>query len=256
VNFRNGWKRSHPASPRRSAYGAIMRAAGGLPLAWSNVDESRAAVLDQGSSESCVWNALASCIQDITGGPLISRLAGYAPTRVMGGESRDALVDDGCVPADAVAVASQYGVCLELDWSFDLAKVNIMPSWDVLQRASAYRVTAWERISVAPSALGDELARILVTGKPIRYGQLVGSAYQALQPGAVYSTVEHDGGGHMQKICGYRPSTIPGLRDFRVQNSWGPDWCAGGFSWVSEAVLLDPTTGDFYALDAAPTGIT
>lgn len=256
MNFGLGWKRSHENSPRRSAFGSIARASGDLPLAFAIYgDEVDANVLDQGNSSTCVLNAKATCVQIVTGGPLISRLAGYGMARAMGGEDRHRLTDDGCVPADAVAASSQYGECLEADWPFDLARVNDMPPWDIISRASAYRITAWERLS--PYGLGDELCRVLVARQPVMYGQLVGPGYQTLAPGAVYTSPEQNGGGHMQTICGYRPSlAMPGFRDFRVQNSWSRSWCQGGFSWVSEAVLLDPSSSDFYALQAAPTGIT
>lgn len=250
-----GWKRSHSDSPRRSAFGTIARASGDLPQTWSTLDEALENVDDQKSTNSCVLNAAASCIEDVTKGSRVSRLLGYAMARAMGGETRDNLTDDGCVPADAVSALAQYGVCLETDWPFDESKVNVMPPWDVLARASAYRVTAWERL--VSMGLPDEIARVLVAGQPVMFGMLVGPAYMQLSPGAVYSTVERDGGGHMQKICGYRPSTIiPGTRDFRVQNSWSRSWCQGGFSWVHESVLLDQTASDFYALQAAPIGIT
>ena len=212
-------------------------------------------MLDQGNTSSCVWNALAACVQIVTGGPLISRLAGYAPTRAMGGEPRDRLIDDGCIPADAVAVATQYGVCLERDWTFDESKVNVMPPWDVLARASAYHVTAWERL--ASLGLSDEIARVLVAGYPVMFGMLVGPAYMNLAPGVVYANVEPNGGGHMQAIVGFRPSAVaPGTRDFRIQGSWSRAFCQSGFAWVHESVLTDPSSSDFYALHAAPAGIT
>lgn len=255
MKFATGWKRSHAESPRRSAFGAIARASGDLPPSFAIVDEATANVLDQGGTSTCVWNALAACVQIVTRGPLISRLAGYGPTRAMGGETLADLVDDGCIPADAVAVASQYGVCFEVDWPFDESKVNVMPPWDVLARASAYRVSAWERL--VSMGLSDELARVLVAGQPVMYGQLVGSAYMNLAPGIVYANPEPNGGGHMQTIVGFRPSAVvQGTRDFRVQGSWSRAFCQSGFAWVHESVLLDPTSSDFYALQAAPTVIT
>lgn len=247
--YGKGWKPSPPGAPRR--FGAGVRFATGDPPSSHMLTLPDGLPLDQGPTSSCVAHAAAACLRILTGLPLASRLEMYGIARFVGGEGRDALVDEGCVPSDMVSALATYGACLEADWPFDESKVNDPPPWNALRVASAYRVTGWERLPDDATRV-DAIKRALVAGYPVAFGMPVDAAYEDLAPGSVYPGLTGESiGGHDQTIVGY--SDEQGA--FLVLNSWGA-WGENGLAWLSYDWLADPQCSDFYALTAAPAVMT
>ena len=50
-----------------------------------------------------------------------------------------------------------------------------------------------------------------------------------LQPGTAWKTAGKPLGGHAMVVVGYDDDQ----NAFRLMNSWGQEWCEGGFGWVT-----------------------
>lgn len=74
---------------------------------------------------------------------------------------------------------------------------------------------------------------------PLWVGFYCDSAFENLSPSGVAGAPnENDprGGGHAGYISAYR-TAANGSYEFRVENSWGSDWCLNGACWASSAWL-------------------
>lgn len=244
-----GWLPSPAAAPHRFGAG-IHYALGVMPPAHA-LAVPGGLPLDQGATSSCVAHALVGCLRILTGQPLASRRLVYGLARAADGEPVGGLTDDGCMPSDAVAAVSEHGVCLESDLPWDESQINAPPTWSALRVASAYRLTGWERLP--DSGRLDAIRRALVAGHPLMFGMSVDSAYESLAGSAVYPGATGPSlGGHMQIVCGYDDA----IQAVRVLGSWGAEFADGGSAWIAYDWIQRPECSDFYALDAAPNGIT
>lgn len=73
---------------------------------------------------------------------------------------------------------------------------------------------------------------------PIWLGFFCDSAFEELGPNAIAQPPNQSdprGGGHAVYLSAYRSG--PDGYEFRVENSWGPRWAAGGAVWASSAWL-------------------
>lgn len=245
-----GWKRSPEGSPRRFGTG-IRYASGDIPTSFA-LTVPDGFPLDQGPTSSCVAHAAAACLRILTRGPLASRRFMYGVARVVDGEPTSGLTDDGCVPADMVAALAKYGACLESDMPWDPGAINEPPTWNALRVASAYQITGWERLPDDASRI-DAMKRALVGEHPVMFGMPVDQAYETFAGDGVYSGVRGTVlGGHMQTITEFDDAR----RAAKILGSWGTALGVGGYAWISYDWLLDPQCSDFYALDAAPAGMT
>jgi hypothetical protein len=92
------------------------------------------------------------------------------------------------------------------------------------------------------SGAGDLVAASLEAGRPVWFGTSVGQAFQALTAGQIAQPTPADdstAGGHAMLFLGYKTEPVNGsqTRLYRAINSWGKDWCDGGFYWASEAFV-------------------
>lgn len=226
-----GWHPDPAHAPRMG--GAALR----FGAAPSSASIAFGEVFDQGPTGSCVAQASAKCIE-VVSGTRPSRLAIYEAARVLGGQSVEALRDEGCVPMHAVQQMASEGVAYESKWPFLPERVNEATPWDVI--ASDVGVNAWAKLDTA-----EQVRTAVAAGHPVMFGMLVDQFYEDYAGGLYAARVGPSLGGHMQTIVGYSSD------GFRVLNSWGTGWGVGGCSWISEAWLFGGEPSDFYVLGAA-----
>jgi len=92
------------------------------------------------------------------------------------------------------------------------------------------------------SGAGDRVAAALEAVGPVWFGTSVGQAFQALVAGQVAQPCpasDPTAGGHAMLYAGYEAVPVNGTltRRYRVLNSWGSDFCEGGYCWASEAFV-------------------
>lgn len=234
---------------------ARLGAPRGLPVE-ATLEPYLRRVKDQGSSNSCVGQAIASAV-DVRlrrlGATLAepSSLASYTMARSEDRASAaDRLSDWGCSPRTAMRALRDRGLPSEADWPFALTEVNEELPWDVHQRASAGRVTSWHRVMSEGASRALEVCNALAQGFPVVFGTVVDAAFQAgLWDGAVKPAAGDPVGSHMMTVLGYwRPR---GGLQWRILNSWGEGWGDKGLFWAEEDYLTDPRAGDFYLVQVS-----
>jgi hypothetical protein len=82
----------------------------------------------------------------------------------------------------------------------------------------------------------DAIASVLATGADVWVSINIGSSWMNPNGDAIADwTPDQVEGGHATLLAGYRHTN--GQRQFLVHNSWGSDWGAGGYAWISENAL-------------------
>jgi hypothetical protein len=169
-------------------------------------------------------------------------------------EDEGALVDEGSSPGLALqALDKDIGVPLERDWPADDSKINQPLPVDVLARAIAMKVTAAYTIDSAGSQRSDDCASALIAGRAISIAIQVGDNYEMCNsdtPVLAQNRGDKIYGGHDITLVGFR--TVNGRRQWRNPGSWGTGWAAGGWAWLDDSVITDPTASDFIVVQTVP----
>jgi len=206
-------------------------------------------VYDQGRLGSCTGNAVAACVEYA----LIkqkatvfipSRLFIYYNERVLEGSVND---DAGAEIRDGIKAVSQWGVCPETDWPYDVSKFAVKPSDKAYQDATKDVVTNYKSV---PQNLGA-MQVVLAGGYPIVFGftvyesfesQYVASTGNVPMPGANEQPI----GGHAVVLVGYDAHQ----KIFHVRNSWGSSWGNKGYFQMPFAYVTNPQlAADFWAIN-------
>jgi C1A family cysteine protease len=184
-------------------------------------------ISDQDQLRSCTSNATCDGFEYVQGDRIdLSRLFVYwnsrtDKTKATGTSIRSAL--------DSIRV---YGVPPEYMWPYLPEKVNTKPdegAWVVAEqrkRTTYYRVQTCQEIVVAidagwPVIFSIPLDDLFVNSWP--------------SPDHVFTGEKLTDSSHAMLIVGYRQ--VEGGYHFRVRNSWGSQWCDGGYCWFSDSYI-------------------
>lgn len=244
-----GWKPELPDIRDRKFALSFAPRAGllALPL---NVDLRKDArmppVVDQGSTSSCVGNAIAGMLDFLHPDPA------YASGVFMPSSRRfiywgacdlegTAGQDGGCYIRDGMKIAAQ-GVPHELACRFSEQKITTRPAKVAFTQAERRRkIATYHRLDTVP-----QMQACLAEGFPFVGGFTVYSAFlsdavartgQLDLPNTDRESVE---GGHAVCFVGYDVSA----QRFIVRNSWGPDWGTGGFFTMPFAYVASRDLSD------------
>lgn len=133
--------------------------------------------------------------------------------------------DAGVYYPDAFNVLSQVGAATWADMPYDGRDYQSQPSPEVKARARRYRIDFWRQVNAQDT---KEIKAHLNAGFPVLIGAAVDEAFAKLPAGKKWSSMGRAVGGHAMIVVGYDD----GKQGFRVMNSWGRDWCDGGYCWV------------------------
>lgn len=97
-------------------------------------------------------------------------------------------------------------------------------SWT--QEAANYKILRYRQIGESEFNVTG-FKSYLSKGIPIAFGAKVGDNFMYWKGGVIKSEYSYLG-GHAMVICGYDDSKAA----FKIVNSWGDDWCEGGYIWV------------------------
>jgi hypothetical protein len=222
--------------------GLVGSAPRNVPASVSLLSFAGGVVDDQGSTNSCVSHAGGACMfigAAANGTPIArpSRLWGYAVARLYR-PRQGPLADIGCRPSDYFDGLSEFGMCAESRYPFDLGAIDNVPPLDVRQNAGDALITGRFRIPPGPGAFAW-VQRSIAARRPVFVGMPVDAAFMALGadgewPGCVGPEV----GRHAMAVVGYHDDKV------LVLNSYGPNWGRNGCvsmpaSWVESWRVSD-----------------
>ena len=204
-------------------------------------------VRDQGSTSSCVGQALAAAIEITSlardGAPLHAS-AQWLYTVAREAEGRKTIADDGSFPRLAMQAANLRGVLPERSFPFSAETIEQRPAPSASVSAYDLRGLRFYRVDSYGSERVDALDDALRRGCAVLFGGPVSAQYQHNE-GDPIDTMGTSIGGHMQ--CLVRCGTSP-----LVLNSWGVLWGDRGYShWTRDLVAHYPAT-DIYAVTSVP----
>jgi C1A family cysteine protease len=198
-------------------------------------------VYDQLDTNSCTSQALVAAYQFMNPSFMGSRLFLYY------NERSDINQDDGALIQDGIRALEIYGLCPEIDWPFDITKINIKPTPKCYIDALKHKVLKAHNIH-------DDIYSIktaLVQEKPIILGIQIYESFEsenAIKTGIVPMPKPDEicRGGHCIVLVSYNDNT----RLWGVRNSWNSNVGDGGYFYLPYEYLLTPELcSDFWVLD-------
>jgi hypothetical protein len=255
---RKGLKRSTPhkvAHRLAAASHPLIKAALGAALA-ASCQIRVSSHPDQGESECCAEHSAVGCCaihKPGIGSPLCLASCTYGDVRAEltpPGDTLPPLSDTGAELQTVSDALRKWGlapmgpqIAGRNGWSDvpdDVPGVPF-PEPDVSQlEVAGHTLVSGEYAIAVDSNAPQTVAACISAGIPVWLGCFVDSAFEALTAGQVAqppNASDPNGGGHAMYISGYR-TAADGSLEFRVENSWGSNWCDGGGCWASTAWLL------------------
>lgn len=201
-----------------------------LPNEVDLTSETPKEIFDQGSTSSCVGNAVSTAVengwirQNAKNRFTPSRLFIYYNARKMIGLTHE---DSGSVIRDAIKSVNKEGVVSEKLWQFvPHNKVTDKPGDQLYKKALDHQVLKYMRI---PRSI-DQMKGCLVEGYPFVFGFSVYDSFYSedtTKKGIVRIPKQGENflGGHAVVAVGYNDTK----RVFKVRNSWGDKWGDKGY---------------------------
>lgn len=194
------------------------------------------AVEDQGSTGSCVANAIVGALemhQRKAGLPVtdLSRLFLYYNARAL---AKNEDQDSGSFIHHGMAALLAFGICEERIWPY------LEPMFSTRPTEAAYKnATHYEAVQFARTPRGKPALATLAQGLPVAFGMFVpGNCYRAAGETGVMPMPEElpDPGqpsGHAMLLVGYDL----GKEAYLVRNSWGTRFGDNGYCWIPFRVM-------------------
>jgi len=152
--------------------------------------------------------------------------------------------DGGATLVDALNLLSARGALSWSEMPYDSDNHTRQPSAQQLQAAKIFRIAYWRQVNVADP---QELKAHLQAGYPIMIGALIDQGLHQLRGQAIWKRKAGKSlGGHALVLVGYDDRR----RAFKVMNSWGPDWAAGGYGWIDYTYFRKVVREGYVAKDA------
>jgi C1A family cysteine protease len=173
----------------------------------------------------------------------LSRLFVYYNARLL----EDVVNEDvGAYIRDAIRAVQRYGVCDERVWPYRINYFNITPTEDSYADAKKRNIKNYRRVSGLPDILD-----VLNTNRPITFSLLVYREFDRLEDSADYvlrlpPPDAQPLGGHAMCLVGYDLKRELVL----ARNSFGPNWCMGGYCWITFDYMRQETM-DNWVFDVA-----
>jgi len=209
-------------------------------------------VLNQGAEGSCELNGWAEAIQsqmarleDDTP-ELPSRQFLYYCCRAVDGSP--AAADTGTCSTTVATVLATYGFPPESAWPYIAGDLDPSTKFEELKRLAYDQRTPWTaRVDADGQSLPaceQAVKGALQAGYLLPFAIDVDQAFEDLRPGQIWPGPTGEVlGGHCTTIVGYGPAnelckhTLDTTTCYKVLNSWGINWCDGGYYLMSPAAL-------------------
>jgi len=151
-------------------------------------------------------------------------------------------VDKGTFISHACDVLRRFGVCPEADWPWDLAHLNVPPTWAAMRKAYARKIDSFYKIRSTGDKRVDEVVRCLQAHNPVVFGTIVGGNWFRYKKGDVLQMPD--------RVVGRHATVLVGIEDgkFIGENSWGSAWGDDGFYLMDPDVIADAESADFWVI--------
>ena len=206
-------------------------------------------VHDQGSTDSCVWFALAQALHVwLKSGKgveeWISTLFGYWNTLQQQGQ----IVDAGCQPRIALSVLQQAGFCGDALWPFSESSVLQQPTPDAYTAANDNKllISGYYLLDSTGNQHIADVKTAIAAGYPVIYGSPVDQNYEAYTGGIMPVPNGPPVGRHQRCLVAYTPDYVQEV------NSWGTGWGESGLARLNWEVVTWASAGDFWVIDSVP----
>ncbi|AEA45718.1 pYEATS domain-containing protein [Fluviicola taffensis] len=130
---------------------------------------------------------------------------------------------------DALNLLKTKGVVTWQTMPYDNANSCSVPSQELVNQASKYRISGWNRLINRLNF--NEFKEHLSNDVPVVIGSCLGSGfsnYGYKKSASPFSCTQVTSGGHAMLVVGYDDNK----RAFKIMNSWGKDWGVNGYIWV------------------------
>jgi C1A family cysteine protease len=184
---------------------------------------------------SCTANALCGAVVYVIPSLIGSRLFLYYNERKI---ERTIPTDSGAYIHDGITALKTYGICLETQWPYNIAKFAVAPTAQCYTSAAQHKALT---VASVPINLGSMKA-VLAGGFPITIGFTV---YDSFETAAVARTGIVPMPAKSERVLGGHAVLIVGFDDSRswfiVRNSWGTGWGDKGYFYIPYAYFTNPT---------------
>jgi C1A family cysteine protease len=191
---------------------------------WDTIVES------QGNLGSCGSNALTNAYELSVNREYpeyfthLSRLFIYYNTRVEYGTIEE---DDGIFLRDGLKAITNFGVCSEELWPYNIDNFNVEPTDECYENAKKRKILQYQKLIST-----YYITEVLNNNKPVVFGMQIYASFMELNDRI--STVsfpshkEESLGGHAMCMVGYDLKK----RLFLAKNSFGSGWGDNGYCWI------------------------
>lgn len=196
-------------------------------------------VRDQGSTSSCVGQALAAAAEIAIGHKArFSAIAAYTIARMLERDRwQDQLTDQGSYPLLATLGLQRHGFVAK-NWD----DVNSELPLDLLENGVTHKLTQYYRIPGPGSFEG--IRRSLAAGNAVTLAVTVDQSFDGTDGHwPVPAPSGPSRGSHYVCAVGYGPDGI------KILNSWSSGWGAAGYAWLSPERVEHETTKDRQVID-------
>lgn len=240
---------------RDRSFGHLLGATTSYPEAFS-LEEFYGQVKWQQETEGCVGQALAKAIYmrlKIKGVdcPEPSAEAIWTMARDLEKGKDDPLTNIGCQPRNALKAITTKGIPPESAWPLDMATINEELPWDVVQKASTFKLLGYNRVMSEGAGKLDDICNAISKRYPVAFATDITEDFEKFKGKDVFEFdfTQKRAGGHMLLACGYR-TNLAGEKEVRIGNSWDTSWGDYGMAWVNAKFILDPECTDAYIITA------
>lgn len=213
-------------------------------------------ISNQLSLSSCVANATADAFEIIKGleNPnavkQLSRLFVYWNARLY---AKDTDKDEGTYIMYAMDSLSDYGICEENTWPYDVNRVFAQPNQIAYKEGddNTLKIDDYYKIRTSGQYRLQDVEAAVRANHPVVFGTNVGNDFLSYNgSNKVWDPPTGTiAGGHAMVIVGVRRT--PNL-EFYIRNSWDTSWGINGHAWFSSAYITDSSTDDLYVPTIMP----
>jgi hypothetical protein len=206
---------------------------------------------NQGRQSSCVGWAVAYALKSYQEGvergwSLESPSARFSPAFIYNQIKQGPDCRGGTRYIDALNLVRRDGSATLAQFPYDEGSCSTQPSVAIKQSARAFAIADWRRVNVQDEM---EIKTQVASGFPVLVAVEVDSGFSQLRGDQVYAQFSgQNRSGHAMVLVGYSDER----RAYKLINSWGTDWGAGGYGWVSYAAFGGVAREGYVAQDIVP----
>lgn len=188
-------------------------------------------VNDQGPIGSCTAQAASDALE------YLDRVAGrqvfdYSRLFIYYNSRKFKDNDTGAYIRDVFKSLATFGACREKLWPYDIKSFAKKPVQKAFEEAEKHQAIEYMRVKQ-----GNELRQVLAEGFPVEFGMTIHqNFYDTGKNGKVPAPKGPSCGGHAMLLVGYDMIA----KEYIIRNSYGTDWGANGYGFVSFDVIDNP----------------